>query len=94
MLSLWATQRVERHTVWSLPARDVYLDLRHGDIGDAAVQVGHWLESQFLPQLEPVLDLQTFFPLRLAGRDETLRPRVASSAQSLPPLQKARGSPC
>lgn len=56
-LSLRAVQRFENHQLWSLPAQEFYLDLRNGDAEDSAVAVGHWLEQQLLPQLEPELDL-------------------------------------
>lgn len=56
-LTLEADQRIERHVVWSAPRHDFFLDLRHGDPGDAAVAVAHWLEKELLPLLEQEQDL-------------------------------------
>jgi hypothetical protein len=52
-----ADQRVGRHVLWAGPRYELYLDLRHGDAGDAAVAVAHWLEKELLPLLEPELDV-------------------------------------
>ncbi len=63
-VSLWA---------WDRPP-EFYLDVRHGDPRDLAVEVGHWFGHELLPALEPPLD-----PLAIARELERREPVTAES---------------
>jgi hypothetical protein len=54
---LVAEQRVAHHKVWSQLPHDIFLDVEHGDLEDAAIQAAAHLEEVLLPRLDVSLDL-------------------------------------
>lgn len=62
-LRLIAEQRVAHHKVWSQIPHDVFLDVAHGDLQDAAIQAAAHLEEVLLPRLDVSLDLMALAQL-------------------------------
>lgn len=74
-IRLIAEQRVAHHKVWSQIPHDVFLDVEHGDVEDAAIQAAAHLEEVLLPRLDVPLDLVALAQLyeRRPGMPEHVR---------------------